>query len=555
MQKTKSFIFICLGCFLIIGLLKCSALNASPSNITIYVDNKPLVSATSPFIKEGVTLVPMRLIFESLGAEVGWSPETQTIIAKKNATSITLTLGKKIAFIDVHKKDLLLPPMLKNGITYVPLRFISESLGATVEWDEKQRAVFIHSNATYDFSTRSKQLSIQEIGKMEKAIVFIYNHATNGNDTFGSGFFISNDGTIVTNYHVIAHSKKLSIYTDTNKEYTDITVLGYDVLKDIAILKINTQDKFPFCKIGDSNKIVLGDSIVVIGNPMGLRNTLSTGIISSLKQKDFIQITAPISPGSSGGALFNMYGEVIGITSSAILAGQNLGFCIPINEIHTIALNKPLTPTQLSQTKSQLEAPQNVRAFPLSSSEIALQWDYNPIIDYYYVYFCDTVDGEFIPFLDDYDYKKKFDWIESYSMSNYDLPAKTKIYYRVTAVKNGAESPVSQTVSATTFADDPTSLIDTVREGSFNQFPNQKIGSNFNTFFNKPTWTYFRSLQEEHVIEFTGTYITNHKETSLLVQFIVNASLDSFRATYMERDNYPMTTYEFEDLMKTIFNK
>ncbi len=552
MQKNKFFIFVCLSCFLIIGLLKCSTVNASSSNITIYLNNKPLMSSTPPFIEKGVTLVPMRLIFEALGANVGWAPETQTIIAKKDSTSITLTLGKKIAFIDVYKKDLILPPMLKNGTTYVPLRFISESLGATVTWDEKQQAVFIHSSANHSLP---KQLSIQEIGKMEKAIVFIYNHAIDGNDVFGSGFFISDDGTIVTNYHVIAHSKKLSISTDTNKEYTDISVLGYDVLKDIAILKINTKDKFPFCKLGNSDKVVLGDSIVVIGNPMGLRNTLSTGIISSLKQKDFIQITAPISPGSSGGALFNMYGEVIGITSETISDGQNLGFCIPINEVHTIALNNPLTLAQLSQAENKLSAPQNVRAFPLSSSEIALQWDYNPIIDYYYVYFCDTPGGEFIPFLDDYDYKKKFDWIESYSMSNYDLPAKTTIYYKVTAVKNGAESPVSQTVSATTFADDPTALIDTVREGSFNQFPNQKIGSSFNTFFKNSMWTYFRSQQEEHVIEFTGTYITNHKETSLLVQFIVNASLDSFRATYMERDNYPMTTYEFEDLMKTIFNK
>ncbi|WP_069997215.1 stalk domain-containing protein [Cellulosilyticum sp. I15G10I2] len=562
MQKNKVFLFIYLSCFLLLGFLSSSSVNASSQNIIIYLNNKPLVSQTAPFIEKGVTLVPMRLIFEALEAKVGWVAETQTVIAKKNATSITLTIGQKSAFIDINKQELRLPPILRNGTTYVPLRFISESLGANVTWDEKNKAVFIDSKpesltnvSQLGASQISKALSIQEIGQMEKAIAFIYNHALDGTDSFGSGFSISEDGKIVTNYHVIANAENLTVSLDTDKEYTDITVLGYDVHKDIALLQINTPDKLPFCRLGDSDKVILGDSIVVIGNPMGLRNTLSTGIISSLKQQGFIQISAPISPGSSGGALFNMHGEVIGITSAAIFDGQNLGFCIPINEIKNISIASPLTLTELNKAENTLSAPQNVRAFPLSSSEIAVQWDYNPTIDYYYVYFCDNPSGKFVPFLDEYNTKRQFDWFEPYSMSNYDLPSGSTIYYQITAVKNGTESPFSQVVSATTLKDDTTGFIDIVKQGSFNQFPNQKVDVYFNAFFKNPKWTYFRSEQDENIVEFTGTYPYKNSENLVLIQFAVNPTFKSFEVVYLERDGYGLSSYALEDLVKAIFSQ
>lgn len=563
MQKSKPFIFIVLICFLTVGFINCTSVKGASKDIAIHLDNKILTGSSAPFIEKGVTLVPMRLIFEALGAEVAWASETQTIVAKKNDIHITLTLGKTTSFINMNKKVLLLPPQIKHGTTYVPLRFISESLGASVEWDEKNQTIFIHSNVAEQIastpevkaSVSQQELSIQEVGKLENTIAFIYNNGIDDSKSFGSGFVISKDGKVVTNYHVIANTKKLTISFDDEKEYTDISILGYDVLKDIAILKINTSDTFPFCKLGDSSKAVLGDSIVVIGNPMGLRNTLSTGIISSLKQQDYIQISAPISPGSSGGALFNMYGEVIGIASAGILEGENLGFCIPINEMKKVPLGKSLTLAELHNSKNSLSAPQNVKAFPLSSSEIAVQWDYNKDIDYYHVYFSNTLNGNFEPFLDDNNAIMEYLWADTYCMSHYNLSPQTTVYYKVTAVKNGAESPFSKIVSATTLKDDSTAFINIVKEGNFDAFPKQEIGSYFNSFFSNPKWTYFRSTEDEYIVEFTGVCSYNNKDVTILLQFIVDHSLESFETVYMERDGAQMPSTEFADLLEGIFNE
>ncbi|MDF2877618.1 MAG: copper amine oxidase, partial [Clostridia bacterium] len=521
-----------------------------------------LSSPTPPVSQQGIILVPMRILFEALGAEVGWSAETQTIIAKKGSTTMILGIGQNTAFIDTQTKSLLLAPQLINGTAYIPLRFISESLGAAVEWDSDKQAVFIQSAKTPPIpsiaqppkSALPKELSIQQIGQLENTIAFIENEMVDGDQSFGSGFFISSDGQLVTNYHVIANAKKLSISLGKDKIYTDISIIGYDVMNDLATLKINSQDSFPFCKLGDSNSVQLGDSIVVMGNPMGLRNTLSTGIISSLKQKGLIQITAPISVGSSGSPLFNMYGEVIGVASTAILQGENLGFCIPINAVKTLPITPPMTLTELNQTVYQPDAPKNVVAFPLSPSEIALQWDYNQAVDYYYVYFSDSPTGKFLPFLDSQNRKLQFFWEDDYSMSNYNLSAETRRYYKVTAVKNSKESSFSPVVTAVTLSEPSEELIAIIKKSVFIDFPSQKIGQAFDLFFETPNWSYFRSDQEEDVVEFTGTYLHNGKKTPLLLQFVVDAYTSSFQVVYMEKNGLEVSLDEFDRLLVNVFN-
>ncbi|MDF2595334.1 MAG: hhoB [Clostridia bacterium] len=562
MKKNKPFLFIVLTLSFIGCLANASTAKASPSNISIYMNHKLLDSSVPPIFEQNVILVPMRILFEALGAEVGWSSETQTIIAKKDSTTIILGIGQATAFIDTHTTTLLLAPQLINGTAYVPLRFISESLGAAVEWHQAEQAVLIQSTKTplnppnvhTLNSAFQKELSIQEIGQLENTIAFIENDSSDGEKSFGSGFLISSDGQLVTNYHVIANAKKLSISFDNDKTYTDISIIGSDVMNDLTILKINSQDSFPFCKLGDSDKIQLGDSIVVMGNPMGLRNTLSTGIISSLKQKGLIQITAPISAGSSGSALFNMHGEVIGVASAAILQGENLGFCIPINAVKTLSVTPPMTLAEFNQTAYQPDAPQNVVAFPLSPSEIALQWDYNQAVDYYYVYFSDSPTGKFLPFLDSQNRKLQFFWEEDYSMSNYNLSAETRRYYKVTAVKNNRESSFSPIVTAATLSEPSEELITIIKDSFFNNFSTQKIGLAFDLFFESPQWSYFRSNQEEDVVEFTGTYLYNGKKTPVLLQFVVDAYSNSFQVVYMERNNFEVSLDEFDRLLVKIFN-
>jgi S1-C subfamily serine protease len=150
----------------------------------------------------------------------------------------------------------------------------------------------------------------------------------------GTGFIVAADGKILTNYHVIRNSKEATVRLADGDVYDTVEVLDVDPRKDIALLKIKAIDLSPV-KIGHSNSLQIGDVVYSLSNPLGLLdNTLSEGIISSVRQMDgyrLLQITAPISHGSSGGPLFNTKGEVIGITTSTITQGQSLNFAIMID--------------------------------------------------------------------------------------------------------------------------------------------------------------------------------------------------------------------------------
>ena len=161
----------------------------------------------------------------------------------------------------------------------------------------------------------------------------------------GSGFIISEDGYIVTNYHVIngASSVKVTLY---NGDTYDATVIGGDSDYDVAVLKINAAGLTPVT-LGNSADVNVGDSVLAIGNPLGeLTFSMSGGYVSSCNRAinvdgtpfNMIQVTAAINPGNSGGPLFNEYGEVVGIVSAkyssyASQSVEGLGFAIPINDV------------------------------------------------------------------------------------------------------------------------------------------------------------------------------------------------------------------------------
>jgi Trypsin-like peptidase domain len=149
----------------------------------------------------------------------------------------------------------------------------------------------------------------------------------------GSGFIVSADGKLLTNFHVIRSSKRATIRLANGDAYDGVEVLDVDQRKDIALLKIKAVD-LQSLVIGSSGTAQIGDTVYSLSNPMGLENTLSNGIISGIRPLDgyrLLQVTAPISHGSSGGPLFNSRGEVIGITADIIEGGQNLNFAIPID--------------------------------------------------------------------------------------------------------------------------------------------------------------------------------------------------------------------------------
>lgn len=154
----------------------------------------------------------------------------------------------------------------------------------------------------------------------------------------GSGFIIDTDGSILTNNHVVEKASEIKIKTASGKEY-DAKVVGRDPKTDIALIKITADGKLPkAAKLGDSEAIRVGDWVMAVGNPFGLGNTVTAGIISAKGRiigagpyDDFLQTDAAINPGNSGGPLFNMNGEVVGINTAIVAQGQGIGFATPIN--------------------------------------------------------------------------------------------------------------------------------------------------------------------------------------------------------------------------------
>jgi len=151
----------------------------------------------------------------------------------------------------------------------------------------------------------------------------------------GSGFVVREDGAVVTNYHVI--SRATDIKVKIGPKILDIEgVLYVDLDNDLAILKVEGKG-FPTVRLGDANGLLVGEKLYVIGSPQGLENTISEGILSGIReispQRRILQMTAPISPGSSGGPVFNGKGEVVGVATFLIEENQNLNFALPINLI------------------------------------------------------------------------------------------------------------------------------------------------------------------------------------------------------------------------------
>jgi serine protease Do len=160
--------------------------------------------------------------------------------------------------------------------------------------------------------------------------------------SLGSGFIISPDGYIFTNNHVVEQADKIIVKLSDEKEY-EAKVIGRDAKTDIALIKIKPNKSLPVVEIGDSDKLRVGDWVMAIGNPFGLEQTVTAGIVSAKGRvigagpyDNFIQTDASINPGNSGGPLFSMDGKVIGINTAIIAQGQGIGFAIPINMANRI---------------------------------------------------------------------------------------------------------------------------------------------------------------------------------------------------------------------------
>ncbi len=260
-----------------------------------------------------VTKIVLTIIFGSLFliSNIYYSNKYEKLIKKSSFESI-------VEMITEPKKKVFLKILNKDAHGDVRLTRISK----------EQRVKLAVSEIAAQCS--SSIVSIKTKGKDGKGI------------GIGSGFIISQDGLIVTNFHVVesAYQAEVKIGEDTFKE---VYLVKAAPNLDMAILKINATN-LPVLPIGDSDALISGQFIIVLSNPWGLERSVSSGIVSAIRSRGdikLIQMTAPVSPGSSGGPMINEYGEVVGITTLAsFLMAQNLNFAIPINYLNKIIAEK-----------------------------------------------------------------------------------------------------------------------------------------------------------------------------------------------------------------------
>ncbi len=347
---------------------------------------------------------------------------------------------------------------LKNS--EIPLEMFLEELGV---FDSASFIDNYDKNAIgrkeSELTSTAKELSPQEIFNACSPAVFyidIWDESSKSLNIVGGGFFITPDGVAVTNYHVLENADAASVWLPNKTGYSVLGVLYFDKNLDFAVIKTNATN-VPYLNIGDSLDVYSGDEIYTIGNPQGLTNTISNGIVSNPCRDDFnrmIQITAPISPGSSGGALLNSRGEVIGITTATLTSGQNLNFAVPINDVvnRNEVLNienkyNMLTMEQFATINGaydKIEPPKNIRVVRQQNSSAHIQWDEVEGAEYYHFYYQEAGEDTFWFDEDDNGNKLKFEYCNDYTVS-YNGLENGKIYnVIVTSVKNGVESNDSE---------------------------------------------------------------------------------------------------------------
>jgi serine protease Do len=160
----------------------------------------------------------------------------------------------------------------------------------------------------------------------------------------GSGVIFTDSGYIMTNNHVVGDADQVEVRLSDKRTFTG-KVVGRDGDTDVAVVKIDSKEPFPFVPVGDSNKLKVGQWVVAVGNPFGLDRTVTVGVVSGLgrenvnlsRYEDYIQTDASINPGNSGGPLFNLNGEVIGINTAILNFAQGIGFAIPSNMAKEVA--------------------------------------------------------------------------------------------------------------------------------------------------------------------------------------------------------------------------
>jgi len=210
-----------------------------------------------------------------------------------------------------------------------------------------------------------------EIAKKIAPSVVLIKGTTDTGDSLGTGFVVSGDGKIATNLHVIGSLRHAGVQLASGEKFDSFSVLAFDSRKDIAIIKIPGFD-LPFVPLGNSNGVQVGEPVLVVGSPLGLQGSVTTGVVSSIRDDPFgggfkvLQTDATSNPGNSGGPLVNRQSEVIGIITFKIRGGENINFAIPVNYLRGL-MDSPASAMTLDDLRTKLSGTSDVfksDAFP-----------------------------------------------------------------------------------------------------------------------------------------------------------------------------------------------
>jgi serine protease Do len=268
-----------------------------------------------------------------------------TIQLKEKATITGKILAEKRdqVAVDVGYTVLVIP---RNQITHIskasdetpPAKSGAKPATATEPREDSEPKQGLYSAATKTGPVRNVRDLVNMLGE---AVVQV--RTPSG---LGSGFIINEEGFLITNYHVIEGETQISVevYHQRDgqlerKSYKQVRIIAINKFEDIGLLRIEDKDapKFKSLSLGSSDVVAVGERVFAIGSPLGLERTMTEGILSTktrqLQGALYLQTTAQINPGNSGGPLFNLSGEVIGVTNMKITFGEGLGFAIPVETV------------------------------------------------------------------------------------------------------------------------------------------------------------------------------------------------------------------------------
>lgn len=414
-----SFLVICIS-------IPCTA--SQDKSVKVLLDGKELVFASQPFIYNSRTMVQMRPIFEALSFRIEWDDLTKTVTASKDGLEVKLTADSYEAYKNGQKINVDAKPIIKNDYVYVPLRFIAESTGCDVNWDSDTYTATIVSPKPSDKNVYVPDGNVS----ISDSVVMI-----NTDKIQGSGVILSSDGYIATNYHVIEDASAINIVFNNKVTYTGSVLLAaYDTARDLAILKIDYSGLYP-AEISKDG-LSANEEVFAIGSSDGSLNTFSQGCVKGFSDY-IISTTAHFSRGSSGGALFDSKGKLIGITSCYDNIGNYMA--IPIKYFTYLNTDNLLPISEWKNIRPSDETP---KYFSVSSDfdKVYLSWASVYGAEGYKIYYSYDKDGDY-KLIESSSSTGLFSWAFP-SCATLSVSGMGKCYFKVSAVVNGQESPKSE---------------------------------------------------------------------------------------------------------------